>query len=125
MLVNSLSQRYPLPPLAFDWSLLLFAAIVAVIGGLLAGLPSSLMVWRSDVGYALKSGRGQSETAMQGRLTAGFLYGVTPTDAPHFGTRSRHRASASPEHLLIRAPHAPHPRTRRAAPHRTAPHLST
>jgi len=69
LLVASLSQRFPLPEIAFDWSLLAFALIMAVLSGVLSGLPPALMVWKSDLSESLKQdGRSQSGGVRQHRL---------------------------------------------------------
>jgi predicted permease len=69
LLVASLSQRFPLPDVGPDWTLLAFASLIAVLAGVLSALPLSVMVWRSDLNGALKQdGRSQSEGAAQHRL---------------------------------------------------------
>jgi putative ABC transport system permease protein len=60
LLVTSLSQRFPLPDVPFHWLMLAFAALLAVLAGLLSGLPPAVMVWRSDIAGSLKEGRSQS-----------------------------------------------------------------
>ena len=69
VLVSSLSQRFPLPEIAFNWTLLAFAFLIAVVSGVLSGLPPALMVWKSDLNGSLKQdGRGQSGGVTQHRL---------------------------------------------------------
>ena len=62
LLVASLSQRYPLPEIRFNWALLALAFLLAVLSGVLCGLPPALMVRRSDVNDSLKQG-GHSQSA--------------------------------------------------------------
>ena len=47
LLVVSLSQRFALPAVTFAWTLLPLAVLIAVLSGVLCGLPPALMVWRS------------------------------------------------------------------------------
>jgi len=69
LLVASLAQRFPLPDVGPDWTLLAFASLIAVLAGLLSALPLAVMVWKSDLNGALKQdGRSQSEGAAQHRL---------------------------------------------------------
>jgi putative ABC transport system permease protein len=69
LLVASLSQRYPLPAIAFDWALLAIGLLIAVFAGVLSGLPPALMVWKSEPSGALKQdGRSQSSGVTQHRL---------------------------------------------------------
>jgi putative ABC transport system permease protein len=69
LLVASLSQRLPLPEVAFNWTWLAFAVVIAGAAGLLSGLPPALMVWRSDLTGPLKQdGRSQSGGVTQHRL---------------------------------------------------------
>jgi predicted permease len=77
-LVSSLSQRFPLPPIAFDWPLLLFAALIAAVSGVLSGAPLAIMVWRSHLNDALKQdGRSQSGGATERRLGRLLIVGET------------------------------------------------
>ena len=69
LIVTSLAQRFPLPDVAFNWTLLLAALVIAVLSGLISGLPSALMAWRADLSHALKQdGRSQSAGVTQHRL---------------------------------------------------------
>ena len=69
LLVASLSQRFPLPEIPFRWTPLAFAFVIAVLSGLLSGLPPALMVWKADVGHALKEdSRSQTGGVTQHRL---------------------------------------------------------
>ena len=69
LLVASLSTRVPLPAIPFDWRLLTFALLIAVLSGLVSGLGPAVMVWRSDLTPFLKQdGRSQSGGAAQHRL---------------------------------------------------------
>ena len=62
LLAASLAQRFPLPDIAFNWGLLAFAFLIAVLAGVISGLPPALMVWRSDLSGSLKQdGRSQSD----------------------------------------------------------------
>ena len=69
LLVASLSERFPLPPIPFNWTLLGFAVLVALVSGVLSGLPAALMVWKADLNESLKQdGRSQSDGRTQQRL---------------------------------------------------------
>jgi putative ABC transport system permease protein len=69
LLVVSLSTRVPLPPMTFDWRLLVFALLIAGLSGLVSGLGPTVMIWRSDLTPFLKqSGRSQSGGAADQRL---------------------------------------------------------
>jgi predicted permease len=68
LLVVSLSQRFALPAVTFDWNLLALAVLLTLFCGLLCGLPPAFMVWRSRLNDSLKEGdRGQTggRTAQQ------------------------------------------------------------
>ncbi len=67
LLVVSLSQRFALPPVAFEWTLLAPAAVMAVLSGLLCGLPA-LTVWRSRLNVLNESGRSQTAGRTEHRL---------------------------------------------------------
>ena len=47
LLATSLSQRFALPPVQFDWVLLALAVLIAVVSAVLCGLPSVFMARRS------------------------------------------------------------------------------
>ena len=69
LLVASLSQRFPLPEIPFSWTLLAFAFVIAVLSGLLSGLPPALMVWKADLNHSLKQDdRSQTGSVTQHRL---------------------------------------------------------
>ena len=69
LLVVSLSRRFALPAVTFDWTLLALAVLITLLCGLLCGLPPALMVWRSRLSDALKEGdRGQSGGRTEHRL---------------------------------------------------------
>jgi putative ABC transport system permease protein len=69
LLAISLSQQFTLPPVIFDWNLLALAVWIAVLSGVVCGLPVGLMVWRSHLGDALKQGsRGKAGDRSQNRL---------------------------------------------------------
>lgn len=69
LLVASLSQRFPLPQIPFNWTLLAFAFLIAVLSGVLSGLPPALMVWKSDLnGWLKQDGRSQAGGTTQNRL---------------------------------------------------------
>ena len=56
LLVVSLSHRFALPPVTFDWPLLALAVLTALLTGLLCGLPPALMVSKSRLSDSLKEG---------------------------------------------------------------------
>jgi putative ABC transport system permease protein len=62
LLVVSLSQRFALPAVTFAWTLLPLAVLIALLSGLLCGLPPALMVWRSRLADSLKEG-GHSQSS--------------------------------------------------------------
>ncbi len=69
LLVISLSQRFALPNVTFDWTLLALAVSIALISGVLCALPLAFIVWRSDLNDLLKhGGRSQSGGPEQQRL---------------------------------------------------------
>lgn len=69
LVASLLSQRFPLPEISFSWTLLAFALLIAVLSGLLSGLPPALMVWKADVAHSLKQdGRSQTGGVTQNRL---------------------------------------------------------
>lgn len=69
LLVTSLSQRFPLPQVPFNVTLLASALVIAMLSGLVTGLPPALMVWRSDLNGSLKQdARSQSGGLTQQRL---------------------------------------------------------
>ena len=77
-LSRSLAQRFPLPDIAFSWTLLLVASALALVSGLLSGLPPALMVWRSGLNDALKQdGRSQSAGIRERRLGNLLIVGET------------------------------------------------
>ena len=68
-LVASLSQRFPLPEIPFNWTLLAFACVIAILSGVLSGVPLALMVWKSGLNESLKQdSRSQSGGPSQHRL---------------------------------------------------------
>jgi putative ABC transport system permease protein len=54
LLVASLSQRSPMPEITFNWRMLAFGILTAVLSGLLSGLAPALMAWRSDLNKSLQ-----------------------------------------------------------------------
>jgi predicted permease len=69
LLVISLSQSFALPNVTFEWTLLELAVSIALISGVLCGLPLALIVWRSDLNNLLKQGgRSQSPSSVHQRL---------------------------------------------------------
>ena len=77
-LARSLAQRFPLPDIAFSWMLLLVAFALALLAGLLSGLPPALMVWRSGLNDALKQdSRSQSAGIRERRLGNLLIVGET------------------------------------------------
>jgi len=69
VLVVSLSQRFVLPAITFDWALLALALLITLSCGVLCGLPPALMVWRSRLSGSLKEGdRSQSGGRTEHRL---------------------------------------------------------
>jgi putative ABC transport system permease protein len=78
LLAASLSQRFLLPEISFNWALLAIALLLAVIAGVLCGLPPALMVRRSDLNDSLKQGgHSQSGGATQQRLRNLLVIGET------------------------------------------------
>jgi putative ABC transport system permease protein len=73
LLMSSLSERLPLPAFAFDWTLLLYGVVTAVLAGVASGLPPALMVWKSDLSALKRDGRTQSGAAVQPRLRNGLV----------------------------------------------------
>ena len=68
-LITSLSQRFPLPPIAFSWTILALPIGLAVLSGLLCGLPPALMLWRSGLHDTIKQdARNQSAGVNEQRL---------------------------------------------------------
>ena len=68
-LVASLSQRFPLPEIPFNWTLLAFACVIAILSGVLSGVPLALMVWKAGLNESLKQdSRSQSGGPTQHRL---------------------------------------------------------
>jgi putative ABC transport system permease protein len=62
-------DSFPMPPVDFDWALLSFTALIAIVTGLLSGVPLALMVWRTKLADALKEdGRSQSLGTTERRL---------------------------------------------------------
>jgi putative ABC transport system permease protein len=77
-LVASLAQQFRLPEIAVDWSLVAFALVIAILCGLLSGLPPALMVWRSTIGDFLKQdSRTQSGGLSERRLGRLLIVGET------------------------------------------------
>jgi putative ABC transport system permease protein len=69
LLAASLSRSFALPGVTFDWTLLALAVLIALLAGVVCGLPPALMVRRSDLNDFLKQGsRGQSVGRTQHRL---------------------------------------------------------
>jgi putative ABC transport system permease protein len=62
LLSASLTERFRLPEVAFNWSFLGFAVVLAAASGLLSALPPVLMVWKSNPGRFLQQdGRGGTD----------------------------------------------------------------
>ncbi len=77
-LVASLSQRSPLPEIPFNWTLLTCAFVVAILSGVLSGVPLALMVWKSGLNESLKQdSRSQAAARTEHRL--GHLLVVSET----------------------------------------------
>ncbi len=75
LLAASLSQRFALPAVTFEWPLLALAVLIALLSGLLCGLPPTLMVWKSDLSDSLKDGSrshagGRAENRLRSLLVA-------------------------------------------------------
>jgi putative ABC transport system permease protein len=77
-LAASLAQQYRLPVLTFNWSFLLFAVAIALLSGLLSGLPPALRVWRQSLGHFLQQDtRTQSGGLSERRLGRFLIVGQT------------------------------------------------
>ena len=77
-LVASLSQRFPLPGIAFNWTLLVVPIALALFSGVLCGLPPALMLWRSGLSDALKQDRRSQSAGMnEQRLGSLLIVGET------------------------------------------------
>ena len=77
-LVTSLSQRFPLPGIAFSWTMLVVPVGLAALSGLLCGLPPALMLWRSQLNDTLKQdARNQSAGVSEQRLGNLLIVGET------------------------------------------------
>ena len=69
LLVTALAQSFALPKVTFDWTLLALAALIALVSGVVCGLPPALMILGSNLNDFLKQGsRGQSGGRTQYRL---------------------------------------------------------
>jgi predicted permease len=69
LLAAALSQRYALPPITFDWTLLVLAVLIALVSGVLCGLPPAFIVWKSQLSDSLKEGsRGHAGGRNENRL---------------------------------------------------------
>jgi predicted permease len=69
LLAASLSQRFALPPISFDWTLLAVAVLIAILSGVLCGIPPAFMVWKSHLSDSLKEGsRGHAGGRNENRL---------------------------------------------------------
>lgn len=73
LLTVSLSQRFALPPVTFDWTLLAVAVSIALLSGLLCAVPPAFMIWKSHLSDSLKEGSrghagGRNESRVQGLL---------------------------------------------------------
>lgn len=69
LLAASLSQRFALPPVSFDWTLVVVAVLIAALSAVLCDLPPALMVWRSQLGDSLKEGsRGHASSRTENRV---------------------------------------------------------
>jgi len=78
LLVTSLSQRFPLPAIAFSWAMLVVPIGLAALSGLLCGLPPALMLWRSRLNDTLKrDARNQSAGINEQRLGNLLIVGET------------------------------------------------
>lgn len=73
-LAASLSQRFALPPILFDWRLLAGAVLTALLSGILCGLPPALMVRKSHLADSLREGnRGPAGGRAEHRLRSLLL----------------------------------------------------
>src|SRR5581483_1914396 len=69
LLAVSLSERFALPPVTFDWALLGLAVLIAVLTGVLCGVPPAFMVRKSHLSDSLKEGsRGHAGGRNENRL---------------------------------------------------------
>jgi putative ABC transport system permease protein len=66
LLAVSLAERLPLPAVTVNWPLLVVAAGIALVSGVLSGLPAVAIVWKSDLSRSLRhDGRGQPDRAQR------------------------------------------------------------
>ena len=66
VLALSLAERLPLPPVAFNWPLLAVATGIALVAGVLSGVPPIAIVWRTALSRSLRQdGRGQPDRAQR------------------------------------------------------------
>ena len=69
ILVHALSLRLPLPDLTFDWTLLASTVTIALLSGVISGLPPAFMVWKGNLsGFLNQGGWTQSPGVSQQRL---------------------------------------------------------
>lgn len=72
LLGASLAERTPLPPVTAGWPLLAWAVAIALLSGLLSGIPPVLMVWKSSLGTSLRQD-GRNQPALAHRRTRQLL----------------------------------------------------
>ncbi len=61
----SLAERFPLPPVPFNWVLLAFTLSVALVSGVLSGLPPIVVLWKSRLAASIRQDRGGQEFAQR------------------------------------------------------------
>jgi putative ABC transport system permease protein len=77
LLITGLSS-FLMPPVDFDWAVLSFTTLIAIVTGVLSGVPLALMVWRTRLADALKGdGRSQSLGTAERRLGSILVAGQT------------------------------------------------
>jgi predicted permease len=77
-LVASLSLQFRLPEISSNPTLVVFACSLAILSGVLSGLPPALMAWKSNMNDALKQhNRGQSAGMTEHRLGRLLIAGET------------------------------------------------
>jgi predicted permease len=78
VLIVAFTTQFPMPPIGFDWSMLALTMAIAIIAGVLSGVPLALMVWRASPSDSLKhDSRSQSGGPRERRLGHLLIIGET------------------------------------------------